>query len=56
VVSAALVATQRYGKYIFATVNQQATIEEAVFSMGAAPRPYNEDLRQLELEARVEAD
>jgi hypothetical protein len=31
-------------------VNQHATIEEAVFLCGAAPRLYNEDLRQLELE------
>jgi hypothetical protein len=31
-------------------INQHATIEEAVFSVGAAPRLYNEDLRQLELE------
>jgi hypothetical protein len=36
VVRAALVATQRYGKYISAAVNQHATIEEAVFSVGAA--------------------
>jgi hypothetical protein len=28
-------------------VNQHASIEEAVFYMGAAPRLYNEDLRQL---------
>jgi hypothetical protein len=33
-------------------VNQHATIEEAVFSVGAVPRLYNEDLRQLELELR----
>jgi hypothetical protein len=50
VVSAALVAVQRCGKHIYATVNQHRTIEEAVFSVGAAPRLYNEDLRQLELE------
>jgi hypothetical protein len=31
-------------------VNQHAAIEEAVFSMGAAPRLYNEDLTQIELE------
>jgi hypothetical protein len=30
-------------------MNQHATIEEAVFSVGAAPRLYNEDLTQLEL-------
>jgi hypothetical protein len=28
-------------------VEQYATIEEEVFSVGAAPRLYNEDLRQL---------
>jgi hypothetical protein len=47
VVSAALFATKLCGKHISATVNQHATIEEAVFSVGAAPRLYNEDLRQL---------
>jgi hypothetical protein len=31
------------------TMNQHATINEAVFSVGAAPRLYNEDLKQLEL-------
>jgi hypothetical protein len=31
-------------------VNQHATIEEAAFSLWAAPRLYNEDLPQLELE------
>jgi hypothetical protein len=36
VVSAALVAMQRCGKHISAAVNQQATIEEEVFSVGAA--------------------
>jgi hypothetical protein len=33
-------------------VNRHATIEEAVFSVGAASRPYNEDLGQVELELR----
>jgi hypothetical protein len=33
-------------------VNQHATREEGVFSVGAAPRLYNEDLRQIELELR----
>jgi hypothetical protein len=33
-------------------VNQDATIEKAVFSVGAAPRLYNEDLRKPELELR----
>jgi hypothetical protein len=50
VVRAALVATQRCGKHISAAVNQLATIEEEMFSMEAAPRLYNEDLRQLELD------
>jgi hypothetical protein len=31
-----------------AAVNQHATIEEAVFSVGATPRLYNEDFTQLE--------
>jgi hypothetical protein len=31
-------------------VNQQKTTQEAVFSVGAAQRLYNEDLPQLELE------
>jgi hypothetical protein len=31
-------------------VNQHATIEEAVFSVGAALRLYKEDLMQPELE------
>jgi hypothetical protein len=31
-------------------VSQHATIEEAVYSVGAAPRLYNEDLRPVELE------
>jgi hypothetical protein len=33
-------------------MNQHTTIEEAVFSVRTAPRLYNEDLRQLELELR----
>jgi hypothetical protein len=36
------VATQRCDKHIPAAVNQHATIEEAVFSVVAAPRLYNE--------------
>jgi hypothetical protein len=52
VVRAVLVTRQQYGKHISAAVNQHATIEIAVFSVGPAPRLYNEDLRQLELEAR----
>jgi hypothetical protein len=51
-VSAALAATHRCGKYISAAVNQHTTIEDAVFSVGAAPRLYKEDLRLLELELR----
>jgi hypothetical protein len=34
---------------------QLANIEEEVFSMGAAPRLYNEDLQQLEIDTRMEA-
>jgi hypothetical protein len=33
-------------------VNQQATTEETVFSVAAAPRLHNEDLRQLEIKLR----
>jgi hypothetical protein len=33
-------------------VNQHATIEEAVFSVGFVPRLYNEDFMQLELGLR----
>jgi hypothetical protein len=43
---------QQYGKHTSAAVNEHATIEEAVFSVWPAPRLYNEDLRQLELELR----
>jgi hypothetical protein len=50
VVRAVRVATLRFGKHISEAVNQYATIEEAVFSVGVAPRLYNEDLEQLELE------
>jgi hypothetical protein len=39
---------QRCCKHISAAVNQQATTEEAVFSVGAVPRLYNEDLTQLQ--------
>jgi hypothetical protein len=46
VARAAFVATQQCGKHISAAVNQHATIEEAVFSVGAVSRLYNEDLRQ----------
>jgi hypothetical protein len=49
------VATQRCGKHISAAVNQRATIWETVFSMGAAPRLYNENLTQPELELRESA-
>jgi hypothetical protein len=47
VVHVEFVATQRCGTHISAAVNQHATIEETVFSVGAASRLYNEDLRQL---------
>lgn len=43
-VSDALVATQLWA------VNQHAAVEEAVFSVGVAPRLYSEDITQLELE------
>jgi hypothetical protein len=48
VVRASLVATQWCDKHISAAVNQHATIEEAVFSVGAALRLYDEDLMQVE--------
>jgi hypothetical protein len=50
VVSTVFVAMQQCGKRISAGVNQHATIEEAMFSVGAALRLYNEDLTQLEFE------
>jgi hypothetical protein len=37
-------------QHISAAVNQHATIEEAVFSVGVNPSLYNEDLTQLESE------
>jgi hypothetical protein len=49
VVRAARAATQRCGKHISAEVNRHATIEEAVSSVGAAPRLYTEDLRQMRI-------
>jgi hypothetical protein len=51
-VSAARVVTQHCGKHFSTAVNQHATIEEAAFSVGAVPRLYNENLRQLELDLR----
>jgi hypothetical protein len=51
-ISAARFATQRCCVHASAAVNQHATIEEAVFSAEAAPRPYNEELRRLEWELR----
>jgi hypothetical protein len=51
-VSAALVATQQCCRHISAAVNQHAILGEAMFSVGAAPRLYNEGLRELELELR----
>jgi hypothetical protein len=47
VVKAEHIASQRCGKHISAALNQNATIKEAVFSVGAAPKLYNEDLTQL---------
>jgi hypothetical protein len=49
-VHAGLVATQWCGKHMSAAVNQHATIHGAVFSVGATPRLYNEELMQLEWE------
>jgi hypothetical protein len=49
VVRAKLVLTQRWGKYASAAVNQHATTEKAVFSVGAAPTLYNEDLRHVKV-------
>jgi hypothetical protein len=42
VVRTVLVDTPQCRKQVCAAVNQHATIEEAVFSVGAAPRLYNE--------------
>jgi hypothetical protein len=53
VVSVALAAMERCGKHISVAVNQYVTVEEAVFSEGAAPSLYNEDLMQLEEKSRV---
>jgi hypothetical protein len=53
VVSAAIVAMQLCGRHISAAENQHITMQEAESSVGAAPRLYNEDLRQLELELTV---
>jgi hypothetical protein len=56
VVSAVLVVRQRCSKPISAAVNQHATTEEAVFSVGAAPRLYSGDLKQLQLELSESGD
>jgi hypothetical protein len=40
---------------IFSRKRTHATIEEAVLSVGADPRLYNEDLRQLRTMARKES-
>jgi hypothetical protein len=56
VVSDALVATQQCGKHISAAMNQHEPTEEAVFSVGAASRLYNEDVRQLEVGLRETAE
>jgi hypothetical protein len=47
VVRVARFATQRFDKHITAAPNQHAIIEEAVFSLAAVPRIYNEDLKHL---------
>jgi hypothetical protein len=49
-IRASLTPTQLCGKHISVAVNQHATIEESVFSVGALPRLYNKDLTQLERE------
>jgi hypothetical protein len=54
VVRAARVATQRCGKHISAAVNQHAVIEEAVFSVWAAPKFYNEEFRSFQLQQKTE--
>jgi hypothetical protein len=46
VVHTALVVTQRCGKHISEALTQHATMDEEVFSVGDAPKLYNEDLRQ----------
>jgi hypothetical protein len=51
VIRSALVATQLCGKYTSEAVNKHATTQEAVFSVGAAPRLRSQlDLTRLELE------
>jgi hypothetical protein len=47
VICTVLVAIQWWGKHFSTAMNQHAKIEEAVFSVGATLRLYNEDLRQL---------
>jgi hypothetical protein len=44
---------ERCDKHISAAVNQCATIEEAVCSVAATSRLYNEDLTQLDRIERV---
>jgi hypothetical protein len=53
VTGATCVATQWCSKHIPAAVKQHATIGDEVLSVGAAPRLYNEDHSQLELELSV---
>jgi hypothetical protein len=48
VVSCELVAKQRRGKHISEADNQHATIKETVFSLGVAPRLYDQNLRQTD--------
>jgi hypothetical protein len=50
VVHTACVATQWCGKHFSAAVNQHVTTSEVEFSVGDTLRPYNEDLKQLDLE------
>jgi hypothetical protein len=53
VVRTAHIVTQLCGKRISAAVNQHVTIEEAVFSVGTAPKLYNENLMQLEFRIEI---
>jgi hypothetical protein len=53
VVSAALVTKQRCGEHTSAAVNQHTTIEEAVFSVVADPRLYNEDYRPARIRTEL---
>jgi hypothetical protein len=49
------VSRERIGKHIPAATNTNAKIYEEVFSVGAAPGLYEEELTQLEIDTRVKA-